>query len=351
MPLVRVAPLVARSDARGSSFGVQLPFANVEECHVATVRPGAIRGNHFHVTRAEVLVVMYSDRWTLLWDEGEGTPVQSRAYEGSGAVVLEADPLTAHAVRNDGARDLHIVSLGNVRESETLPRKLAEPLTRIAGVDGCRAGWVAVVKDGGTLTTHILSSDEELVALFARCAVVAIDIPIGLTERGSRACDVHARRTLGRSGSSVFPAPVRPLIHVHDYAEANRSSRELQGKGISKQGFMLYPKVAQVDRVLQRHHELRGRVYEIHPEVSFTMWNGGAPLAASKHTREGLELRRVLAQERFGELPAAPRGAKEDDLLDALAALWTAERIQSGRAQELGDAHVDMTGLPMRIVY
>jgi predicted RNase H-like nuclease len=347
---VRVAPLVPRTDARGSSFGVELPFP-AAECHVATIRPGAIRGNHFHTRRREVLVVMYSDRWTLLWDEGEGTPVQSQSYEGTGAVVLQADPLTAHAVRNDGARDLHILSLGDTTETDTFPRRLAEPLTRLAGLDGCRAGWVAVLKDGDSLETQVLTSDEELVTLIAQCAVVAIDIPIGLAERGARACDVHARRFIRNRGSSVFPAPLRALIHVRDYAEANRLSRELQERGISKQGFAIHPKVAQIDRILQRHHELRPRVYEIHPEVSFTMWNGGTPIVASKHTREGIEARRALAEEHFGALPSPPRGAHEDDLLDAVAALWTAERIASGRSRELGDAHVDMTGLPMRIVY
>ena len=361
---VRVAPLVARTDARGSVFPVELPFG-VAECHVATIRPGAIRGNHFHLQRHEVLVVMYADRWTLLWDEGEGTPVQSRAYEGAGAVVLEADPLCAHAVRNDGARDLHIISLGDTRETDTFPRELAEPLTRIAGIDGCRAGWVAAIKNDVArasarvlgraearptlLETRVVSSDEELLALFAQCAVVCIDIPIGLSDAG-RACDHHARRFVGKRGSSVFPAPLRSLLHLHDYAEANRIAK-LNGKGISKQGFMLYPKVAQVDRILQRHHELRPRVYEIHPEVSFTMWNDGAPIAESKHTREGLAARRALAERHFGAIPDVPRGAHQDDLLDALAALWTAERVAAGRHQELGDAHVDVTGLPMRIVY
>jgi predicted RNase H-like nuclease len=348
---VRIEPLSPRTDARGSSFGVELPFGNVAECHVATVRPGAIRGNHFHTRRREVLVVMYADRWTLLWDDGEGTPVQSRAFEGSGAVVMEADPLCAHAVRNDGARDLHIISLGDTRETDTFPRRLAEPLTRIAGVDGCRAGWLAVIRDGDALETRIAVSDEELVALFSQCAAVAIDIPIGLAERGARACDVHARRFIRNRGSSVFPAPLRSFIHLHDYAEVNRLSRELQDRGVSRQAFMIYPKVAQIDRVLQRHHELRPRVYEIHPEVSFTMWNDGLPIGASKHTRDGLAERRALAQHHFGEVPPTPRGAHEDDLLDALAALWTAERIAAGRSRELGDAHVDVTGLPMRIVY
>jgi hypothetical protein len=225
---VRVAPLVARSDARGSVFNVELPI-DVAECHVATIRPGAIRGNHFHLQRSEVLVIMYTDRWTLLWDEGEGTPVQQRAYEGSGAVVLEASPRTAHAVRNDGAHDLQIISLGDTRETDTYPRKLAEPLTRIVGIDGCRAGWITVDRD---LRVSIVSTDDELVALFAQCAVIAIDIPIGLLDGGARPCDVHARRFVGRRASSVFPAPVRSLLHMNSYAEA-KGLAKTRGKGFS----------------------------------------------------------------------------------------------------------------------
>jgi predicted RNase H-like nuclease len=347
---VRVTALSSRTDSRGSSFTIDVPFPSVGECHAATIRPAGIRGNHFHTRRRELLVVMYSDRWTLLWDEGEGTPVQSRTFEGAGAVLMDADPLSAHAVRNDGSADLHIFVLGDVRGDDTHSRRLAEPLTRIAGIDGCRRGWVAATKDGNGIEARLLTSDDDLVAFLGRCAVAAIDIPIGLTERGARACDVHARRFI-RNGSSVFPAPPRALIHLRDYMEANRVSREIQDRGISKQAFAIYPKIAQIDRVLQRHRELRGRVYEIHPEVSFTMWNGGTSIDASKHTAAGIEARRALVAAHFGEMPPVPRGAREDDLLDALAALWTAERVFAGRACELGDAHRDMTGLPMRIVY
>jgi predicted RNase H-like nuclease len=347
---VLVTQLAARTDLRGSSFGIEVPFASVGECHVATIRPGAVRGNHFHLKRREVLIVLFSDRWTLLWDEGENTPVQSRAFEGSGAVLMDADPLCAHAVRNDGARDLQIFVLGDTRDADTHPRVLAQPVTRIAGVDGCRRGWVAVVKDGPSIEPRLCTSDEELLQLFESCAVVAIDVPIGLSERGPRSCDHHARRFLGRRASSVFPAPLRPLLALRDYAEANRVSNRLQQRGISKQGFAIVPKVEQVDRLLQRHQELRPRVYEVHPEVSFAYWNDGAALEP-KRSAAALETRRALVRAHFGEVPPVSRGARENDLLDAFAALWTAERILAGRSQSLGDAHADQTGLPMRIVY
>jgi predicted RNase H-like nuclease len=90
-------------------------------------------------------------------------------------------------------------------------------------------------------------------------------------------------------------------------------------------------------------------VYEVHPEVTFCAWAGEE--LPPKKTREGAEARRALVKAHFGEIPPLARGMHENDLLDALAALWTAERIAQGNARELGDAHLDVTGLPMRIAY
>lgn len=341
---VRVTQLEARADSRGASFSLDLPFVLARECHIATIRPGAVRGNHFHTERHELLAVLYSDRWTLFWDEG------SRTFDGSGAVLVAIDPLCAHAVRNDGAADLQIFVLGDVRDDETHRRELTPPLTRLAGIDGCKAGWVVVVREGEAIETRVLHTDEELIALFAQCLVAAIDIPIGLTEEGPRACDRHARRHLRSRGSTVFPAPIRPLLKIRDYAEANRLSKDLQKRGISKQAWMIVPKIVQVDRILQRHHELRDHVFEVHPEVSFSAWNR-EPLVASKHEAAGRAARRALVESHFGPMPPVPRGASEDDLLDAFAALWSAERIARNEHAVLGDGHGDVTGLPMRIVF
>lgn len=314
-----------------------------------TIRSGGVRGNYFHRRGREELAVLYTDRWTLLFDAGEGTPVETRSFTGCGSVRIEIEPGCAHAIRNDGAADLHVFVIASADDRE--PRVLVEPLTRIAGVDGTRRGWVAMIKENDVLESRLLTSDEDLLALFQSCAVVAIDTPIGLAETGPRSCDHHARRFLGKRASSVFPAPLRPLLALRDYAEANRVACDLQKRGISKQAWAIVPKVAQIDRLLQRYRHLRGRVYEVHPEVSFAAWNEHEPMAASKHSKEGLAARRALAEAHFGTLPPPPKYANENDALDALAALWTAERILAGRARELGDARADLTGLPMRIVY
>lgn len=348
---VRITPLTSRDDARGSSFDVAVPFAAAADCHVATVRPGHVRGNHFHLRRRELLVVMYRDRWSLHWDDGEGTPVQSRAFSGAGAVEIEADRLCAHAVRNDGASELQLFVLGDVSDPDTHRRWLVDPAPRLAGVDGCKGGWVAVVKGGEGIHARICSTGAELHALFDESVIVAIDVPIGLAESGPRACDHHARRYLPGRASSVFPAPIRPILNIDSFEEARRIC------GVTKQTVAITRKVREVDHLLQTHHELRGRVFEVHPEVSFATWNGGTPIEHSKHTHEGREARRQLVAGHFGApaleaaLAATHGRAKLDDVLDAFAALWSAERIAGNQHGTLGDGRADGTGLAMRIVY
>jgi oxalate decarboxylase/phosphoglucose isomerase-like protein (cupin superfamily) len=121
---VRIQSLSAYSDARGDSYALPLSLSSILDCHIATIRPGAIRGNHFHTHRRELLAVLYTDRCTLFWDEGEGTAVQSRTFEGAGAVLMDADPGCAHAVRNDGQAELQIVSLGDTGGMDTTRRVL-----------------------------------------------------------------------------------------------------------------------------------------------------------------------------------------------------------------------------------
>jgi len=99
----------------------------------------------------------------------------------------------------------------------------------------------------------------------------------------------------------------------------------------------------------------------VHPEVSFWHWNGGVPFVASKKSREGHAQRRALVEQRYGRGIAARARAEteprvtwlaDDDILDALAALYTAERIARGEHATLPEpAPRDAAGLPMRIVY
>jgi predicted RNase H-like nuclease len=207
---------------------------------------------------------------------------------------------------------------------------------RLAGVDGCRGGWVVAGEDGVSVVPTFAA------VLAGGFDVVAVDIPIGLpADSTPRACDVAARRVLGRGrASSVFPAPRREALAWRSWAEAS---------GMSIQAFNIVAKVREVDGLLTPARQ--DRVVEAHPEVAFALL-AGAPMAASKKTAEGrAERLAALAAAGLGRLAAGRvRGAAGDDVLDACALLWTAGRVARGEAVRLGDGGVDQRGLRMEIV-
>src|SRR5688500_6468865 len=93
----------------------------------------------------------------------------------------------------------------------------------VLGVDGWRGVWVGARQDGHAVTLLVLP-DAAAVLAVPDVAVIGIDMPIGLSEDGVRACDLEARRRLSRTGASgtVFPAPVRPVLAAQSYAQARR---------------------------------------------------------------------------------------------------------------------------------
>lgn len=114
---VRITVLEDSGDQRGSSFvpGHEwLTFlGKIEDAHIATLLPGHVRGNHYHVQRREVIIVMFSDEWQLNWDGGAETAVEKRHFSGTGVVLIEAERLAAHAVANTGKRPLWMIGLSN----------------------------------------------------------------------------------------------------------------------------------------------------------------------------------------------------------------------------------------------
>src|SRR5918993_2323593 len=104
----------------------------------------------------------------------------------------------------------------------------------VLGVDGWRGRWVGALLDGRRVTLLDLPEVGAVLDV-PDVELVAIDMPIGLSDDGVRACDVAARRLLGRAGSSVFPAPLRPVLEAADYVDACRLSVEASGKALSKQ--------------------------------------------------------------------------------------------------------------------
>jgi predicted RNase H-like nuclease len=208
---------------------------------------------------------------------------------------------------------------------------------RVTGVDACRGGWVAVsleVSPAETGPAVMVTAGVCLAALLAPerdsagTTVVGIDMPLGLLETGWREADRAARGLLGPRRSSVFAIPPRAVWAEASYRAANQRCRELTGQGFSIQAWGLRAKLLEANQ----YRETCGhRLYEVHPELAFGAL-AGMPLAASKHTRAGRDLRRELLARAGIEIPGGHPAALLGDILDAAAVAWSARRIATGQA-------------------
>lgn len=226
----------------------------------------------------------------------------------------------------------------------------------VAGVDGCRRGWVvattAAVGPAPIVAVEVVEHIDVVLERVRSGELVAVglDMPIGLPDAGPRASDAMLRARLGPRRSSVFATPPRPLLGCTDHAEAVALGRALDGRGISIQAFNLLPKIAEVDAAIDPG--LTDAVVEAHPESAFAEL-AGAPLASTKRSAEGRAERLALLARPFprsrGVLSRRVPGAAADDVLDAAAAAWSARRWATGTAVVLTDGSVDSRSLPMRV--
>ena len=232
---------------------------------------------------------------------------------------------------------------------------------QLFGVDGCRGGWVIAGSDA-SLSRLTFTLVDDLADLFGRADAgdvrIAIDIPIGLSDDGPRACDLAARRLLGRPrASSVFPAPCRSALTATTYRRACAASRRALGVALSIECFNIVPKIREVDALMTPARQ--ACVREVHPELVFALLEGTGGLVAPKRTPDGERLRRRLLARvapRFDVAAArrrlGPSRVARDDIIDAVACLVAAGRIHRGEARVLPGPEVprDARGLRMEII-
>ena len=231
------------------------------------------------------------------------------------------------------------------------------------GIDGCRAGWIAISLDDEGAGYWLLESDEELKEYFETYDRIFIDVPIGLEdEKYVRECDDLLRDQLGPDyQASVFNPPIRPALHAPTYAEASMTSFEITEKKISIQAWNIMPNIKVVDRFLTEDDDLREKVFESHPELLFQKLNGGSSILQKKATKKGLRHRLGLlkkqskyADDFFRDIKEEYRRNQvdEDDIVDAMALALYAKRSVDGTMLTLPeDPPEDSMGLTMAIHY
>jgi threonine dehydratase len=267
-------------------------------------------------------------------------------------------------------REINVVNwLKNSFEPDTAPNPMiASAPPEIAGVDGCKAGWIAVTfppHDPSLAKVKVLASFAGLLDALCPNSVIAVDIPIGLPDRtanGGREPDWAARKILGTRQATVFPVPSRRAVYTYQYGYARvcDAARETSDppRAPSIQVYWIMNRIQEVDRLLRRDAALRGRLFEVHPEVSFSLMNG-VPIAEPKKVNgrihaPGMYRRRQLLESRgfaasFLEA-GVPRGAALDDFYDACACAWSATRVVNKEARVFpAQPGIDAIGLQVAI--
>ncbi|WP_027053116.1 DUF429 domain-containing protein [Mesorhizobium erdmanii] len=247
----------------------------------------------------------------------------------------------------------------------------------LVGADGCKAGWIAVRREPGMApSVNVFASFSALLKAVPDDAVVAVDMPIGLPEfsgKGGRGPEALVRPLLGPRQSSVFSIPSRSALYADTsdfttveawYAAHRRASEVARAtsdppRGVSIQAFGIFSKIREIDTLLIARPDLRGRIFESHPEVAFRRLNGGEAMQLPKKIkgsvnpagmaeRKALLCRHGYAMDFLDRLP--PRGAAADDFLDAAVMMLIAGRIAGGTARPLPDPpHSDGFGIPVAI--
>jgi predicted RNase H-like nuclease len=230
------------------------------------------------------------------------------------------------------------------------------------GIDGCRAGWFAVALAGYRLwQAGLYPTLAELSAAFSGTALILIDIPMGLSSRGRRRCDLEARKLLGRRhASSIFPPPCHEALAAADYREACTVNQYVLGVKLSRQTYNIMPKIQEADQWRRSPDGNGFLIRESHPELAFWALAGGKALESGKKTAQGKEERLRLLVRHYPHAETIFRAARQnhgkrdladDDIIDALGLAITGW-ISRGRLNKVPEhPQSDAFGLPMEMVF
>lgn len=222
---------------------------------------------------------------------------------------------------------------------------------RVVGVDACKTGWVGVVLTDGRFARALVRTNLADVLDDSDAGISAVDMPLGLLDKGWRKADEEAQALVGKRRSSVFRVPPKPVWDTPDFAIANQICRERTGYGFSQQTWGLRQKLLEANTLRDAG---RFDLYEVHPEVSFRAMAGEA-LEHGKRSWAGQQDRVRLLRHNGIVVPESFPGdgrVAPDDVLDAAAVAWSAQRIATHAAERVPSAsQADSSGREIAIWY
>jgi dTDP-4-dehydrorhamnose 3,5-epimerase-like enzyme len=117
MQQIEIITLENCGDTRGALYNIldtDLQFLDkIQNIHFGRICPDSIRGNHYHDQGKEMLIISYSDSWTLAWAKKNTDEILKKEFTGSGAVLIKVNEGIVHSVKNNGDKDLEIIAFSN----------------------------------------------------------------------------------------------------------------------------------------------------------------------------------------------------------------------------------------------
>jgi dTDP-4-dehydrorhamnose 3,5-epimerase-like enzyme len=132
---IEITAIENYGDTRGDLYNisdVDLQFLDkIQNIHFGKIHPNFIRGNHYHRQTKEMLIISYSDSWSLAWARKDSSQISIREFTGSGAVLIKINEGVAHTLKNNGDKDLELIALSNKgfskENTDAFSRILIEP--------------------------------------------------------------------------------------------------------------------------------------------------------------------------------------------------------------------------------
>ncbi len=115
---------IQNNDARGWGLNpikaAGLADHEINNLHVVSLRPGAVRGSHYHQNVTEWLLV-FGGPAAIVWRSRTEASQHEVMLDEDGPVLFEIPPLVEHALVNTSRQDFFVIAFYNGPDSESIP--------------------------------------------------------------------------------------------------------------------------------------------------------------------------------------------------------------------------------------
>ena len=112
IPSVKITAPHCRKDDRGVVVWpvpeLLLRSGDVSNLHVPSIKPGAVRGNHYHAQGTEYLIVLCGPCKASFFDRQTGESWEAVLTDNL-PLLIEIPPNIVHAFKNTGTQDIMIL--------------------------------------------------------------------------------------------------------------------------------------------------------------------------------------------------------------------------------------------------